>query len=137
MKRHFRQSFHSAKSSSLRRFVARTPLLDKQLDYAIKIGIADAETTRKKVSPTPGNPLPIREHVELTCITRNTDSVNIQALLDKGHETRDLVVVVLSRRTMNDLDLHSVLHAPTDNAPSVERFSVSRRVGPAVALCYE
>jgi hypothetical protein len=29
---------------------------------------------------------------------------------------------------MNDLDLHSVLHAPTDNAASVERFSIPRRV---------
>ena len=87
----------------------RTVLLDQQLDHAVEIGIAGAKTPRKPVPAAPGDRLAVREHVELTSRARRTDGVNVQAFLDEGHETRDLGAVVLSRRAMNDFDLHSVL----------------------------
>ena len=79
------------------------------LDQAIKIGIAGSKSAREPISTAPGNPLAVRDHLELTGLTRRNDGFNVQALLDEGRETRDLGTVVLSRRAMDDFDLHSVL----------------------------
>jgi hypothetical protein len=78
------------------------------LDQAIKIGVACAEASREPVSAALGNQLAVREHLELTGLTRPKNRFNAQATLDEGHETRDLDLVVLSRRAVNDFDLHSV-----------------------------
>jgi len=89
--------------------VTRTVLLDP-LDDAIEIGIAGAKLPREPVSTALGNPLAVRNHLELTGLTRRKDSFNAKSLLDEGHETRDLGLVVLSRGAVNDFDLHCLLH---------------------------
>ena len=80
------------------------------LDHAIEIGIAGAKLSREKVSAALGDLLAVRDHLELAGLTRCNHGINAKALLDEGHETRDLGFVVLSRRAVNDLDVHSVLH---------------------------
>jgi len=79
------------------------------LDQAIEIRIPGSKSPREPISAALGNPLAVRDHLELTGLTRRNDGFNVQALLDEGRETRDLGTVVLSRRAMNDFDLHSVL----------------------------
>jgi len=79
------------------------------LDHAIEIGVASSKSPREPISTALGNPLAVRDHFELTCLARSNDSFNVQALLDEGRETRDLRIVVLSGRAVNDFDLHSVL----------------------------
>ena len=79
------------------------------LDDILEIGITRAQAPREPVSTALGNPLPVRDHLELTGLAGDGHWINIQALLDQGHETRDLGIVVLSRRAMNDLDFHLVL----------------------------
>jgi xanthine/CO dehydrogenase XdhC/CoxF family maturation factor len=76
------------------------------LDHAFEIGIASAKAARKPVSTALGDPLAISENLELTGAPRISDSLNAEALLDEGHETRDLSAVVVSGGAMNDLDLH-------------------------------
>ena len=83
----------------------RTALLEL-IDQAIEIGIASTKAPRKPVSPALGYPLTISDNLELTCLPRLNHCFNIQALLDEGHETRDLGLVVLSCWAVNDLDLH-------------------------------
>jgi hypothetical protein len=103
----------SAKSldiGCLPRCVARTVLL-KLLDHAIQFGIACPKFPCKPVPTALGNLLAVSDHLELPGLARRNDGFNAEALLDKGHETRDLGVVVLSRRAMNDLDLHSVFQS--------------------------
>jgi hypothetical protein len=79
------------------------------LDHAIEIGIAGTKAPCEPVPTALGNPLAVSDHLELTGLTRRNHGFNVEALLDEGHETRDLGLVVLSRRAVNDLDLHSVL----------------------------
>jgi hypothetical protein len=81
----------------------------KQFEHAIEIGIAGAKTPRQPVPTALCNPLAVRNNRELAGLAGRNDSVNIQALLDEGHETRDLGFVVLSRRTVNDFDLQFTL----------------------------
>ncbi|GEM_PF-5260385 len=89
----------------LPRGATRTAFLEP-LDHAFEIGIAGAKAARKPVSPALGDFLAIGEDLELTGAPRLSDSLNAEALLDEGHETRDLGVVVVSGGAMNDLDLH-------------------------------
>src|SRR5215469_14455278 len=97
--------------AALPRRTTRTVLLDEQFDNTIQIGIAGAKGPRNEVPATVGDPLAVGEHIELTGLARGKDRVNVQALFDEGHETRDLGAVVLSRRTMNNFDFHSVLRS--------------------------
>ena len=76
------------------------------LDYAIEIRIASAKAPRDPVPAALGDPLAVSDDLELTGLSRRNDDFNVEALLDKGHETRDLGLVVLSCRAVNDLDLH-------------------------------
>jgi hypothetical protein len=78
-------------------------------DDAIEIRIAGAKGSREPVSAALGEHLAVGKHLELTGLTRRKNGFNAQALLDEGHETRDLYLVVLSRRAVNDFDLHFVL----------------------------
>jgi hypothetical protein len=75
-------------------------------NHAIGIGIARAKAPREPISAALGNPLAVSNNFELTSLPRRNDRVNVEALLDEGHETRDLGLVVLSCRAVNDLDLH-------------------------------
>jgi hypothetical protein len=79
------------------------------LDHAFEIGIAGAKAPCEPVPTTLGNPLAVSDHLELTGLTMRSHGFNVEALLDEGHETRDLGLVVLSRGAVNDFDLHSVL----------------------------
>ena len=79
------------------------------LDQAIEIGVAGSKFPREPISTALGNRLAVRDHLELTGLTRSDNGFRVQALLDEGRETRDLDAVVLSRRAMNDFDFHFVL----------------------------
>jgi hypothetical protein len=76
------------------------------LDHLVEIGIAGAKAPCEPVPAALGNPLAISQNLKLTPIPRLKDSFNIETLLDEGHETRDLGLVVLSCRAMNDLNPH-------------------------------
>jgi len=101
-------------------------------DHAIEIGITAAKAPCKPVPAALCNPFAVRDHHELTRLTRCNDSVNVQALLDEGRETRDLGLVVLSRRTVNDFDLHFAL--PSDSCSTLFTLNLSQsiRSGPPV-----
>jgi hypothetical protein len=90
--------------------VTRTTLREL-LDHAVEIGIARAKAPCNPVPTALGNSLAINENLKLTRIPRLNDSFNIEALLYEGHETRDLGLIVLSCRAMNDLDLHLFLQS--------------------------
>ena len=90
----------------LPRCVTRTVLLDELLDHTFEIRVAGSKAPCEPVPTALGNPLAVSDHLELTGLTRRNDGFNVEALFDEGHETRDLGLVVLSRRAVNDLDLH-------------------------------
>lgn len=76
------------------------------LDHTIEIGIAGAEPPCEPVPTAFGNSLAVSNNLELTSLPRRDDGFNVEALLDEGHETRDLGLVILSCRAVNNLDLH-------------------------------
>ena len=86
-----------------------TLLLDELLDQAIEIRIAGTKASREEVPTTLGNPIAVRQHVELTSFAGRKNGFYVQTLLDEDHETRDLDLVVLSHWAVNDFDLHCVL----------------------------
>jgi len=75
-------------------------------DDRVEIGGAAAKPPREPVPAAFRDFLAVRDHVELAKFAERRDSVDAEALLDEGHETRDLGTVVLSRRTLHDFDLH-------------------------------
>jgi len=83
-------------------------VLRELLDHAIEIGIADAEAPSEPVPTAFGDSFAVSDHLELTGLTWRSHGFNSEALLDEGHETRGLGLVVLSCRAVGDLDLHSV-----------------------------
>jgi hypothetical protein len=100
----------NSRNTALPRCVTRTAFL-QLLHHAIEIGIAGAKAPCEPVPAALGNLLAVSDHLELTGFPRSRDGFNVKAPLDEGHETRDLGLVVLSRRAVNDLDLHSVLQS--------------------------
>lgn len=88
-----------------------TPLLLKLLHHSIQIRIPRAKLPREPISAALGNLLAVRNHLELTSLPRRKDGLNPQALLDEGHETRDLKFVVFSRRAVHDFHFHAVLQS--------------------------
>jgi hypothetical protein len=91
------------------RVVSLALLLFYLFDNAVEFGIPGAETAREPIATARGNGFAVHDHIELASRTGYFDGFDTQALLDEGHETRDLGFIVASRRTMNDLDFHSVL----------------------------
>ena len=83
----------------------------KQFNHVVEIGIARAEAPCEPVSATLGNLVTVGNYVKLTGLSRRNCDCNAEALLYEGHETRNLGSVVLSRRAMNDFDLHSILES--------------------------
>lgn len=81
----------------------------KQINQVIQIRIASAELSCQPVSTTLGNSLAVGNYLKLTSLATGNHGYNAEALLDQGCETRNLCFVVLSGRTGNNLDLHSVL----------------------------
>ena len=94
-----------AKTCCLPRRVTRTVLLEL-LDHVLEIGIAETKAPCEPVSTALGNHLAVSDNLELTGLPRRNDGFDAETLLDEGRETRDLGFVVLSRRAVNDLDLH-------------------------------
>lgn len=92
---------------NLRRDLRRTMLFEKTLDHAIQIRIARAEASCEPGPAALRYFLPVSDHVELPGVPRFTNHFNVQTLLDLGHETRDLGLVVFSRWTVNDFYFHS------------------------------
>ena len=92
-------------------------------DYLVKVRIAGAKTPREPVATTPGDPLAVSHHLELTGLAGRRDGFNVETLLDAGHETRDLGIVVLSRRAVNNFDLH--LYSPFPDVPHGYSFAAA------------
>jgi len=76
------------------------------LDHSIEIWIAGAKAPGQPVATPLSDPLAVSDNLELAGLARRKDGFNVEALLNEGHETRDLGLVVLSCRAVNDLDLH-------------------------------
>ena len=93
----------------------------------LRSGIAGAKAPCEPVPAALGDPLAVSDDLELTGLPRHNDGFNVEALLDKGHETRDLGLVVLSRRAVNDLDLHPFFQSTTSSHPVPQ--SVRRAMG--------
>jgi hypothetical protein len=77
------------------------------IDHAAESGVTSTKTACQPVATALGNPLAVSDNLELTNLARSQDGINIEALLDEGHETRDLGLVAVSCRAVNDLDLHA------------------------------
>jgi hypothetical protein len=85
-------------------------------DHAIEVGIASAKAPCQPVPTALSYPLAVSDNLELTGLPLPEDGFNVEPLLDEGHETRDLDFIVLSRRTVNDLDLHSVFQSASKSS---------------------
>ena len=85
---------------------SRAILFGELLNHFFQVWITGPKAPREPVSATLSNPFTVRYNVELASLTRCADGVNVQALFDQGHETRDLGTVVLSRWAVNDFNLH-------------------------------
>jgi hypothetical protein len=91
-------------------------MLLKLSDHLVEVGIARAEAPREPVSTPFGDPLAIGYHFELTRLSGLEEGINSEPLLDHGHETRDLGLVVLSGGAMNNFDFHGVLKGSGRNS---------------------
>jgi hypothetical protein len=110
----------------LPRCVTSTVLLEL-LDHTIEIGIASPKAPCEPVPTAFRNPFAVSNHLELTNLARRKDGVNIEALFDEGHETRDLGLVVLSCRAVNDLDPHLFSKTISRDAVGAALFPRSNR----------
>jgi hypothetical protein len=81
------------------------------VDHALEIGIACTKAPREPVPTTPGNLLAVYDYVKLSDLTRDEHGFHAYTLLDRSRETRDLRLIAMSRRAVNDLDFHSVLQS--------------------------
>lgn len=101
--------------STLRRGAETSPpskscaVFFEQIDYIVQVGISGAETAREPVSTALGNELTVGDYFKLAGLSRSRHSINSEAFLDEGRETRDLRLVILSSRAVDDLYLHGVL----------------------------
>ena len=105
----------------------------KLVNHIIEIGIAGAEASGQPVSTALGDPLAVSENFELTGLPGRKDGFNVEALLEEGHEARDLSLVVLSRRAVHNFNLHSVLRSVLNGlrcSLSTTRYSLLQTVSP-------
>src|SRR5215467_1503613 len=74
----------------------------------------------------------IHKDLELTGLARTFYGVDVQPLLDQGHEPRDLFGVVGSSRAMDDFDSHHLLRfalsLSADSTSGAKRFFRARRL---------
>lgn len=82
-------------------------MLLKLFHHCVEIGIACAKLPCEPVPAPLDNPFAARDYIELASLTGREDGIDSKALLNEGHETRDLSPVVLSGWAVNDLDFHS------------------------------
>ena len=108
--------------------------LRELFDHALEIRIAGAKFPGEPVSTAFRDLVTVCDHIELTGFAWPDDRINIEALLDVGHETRDLGFIVLSRWAINDLDLHSVLRSCLQYQ---RRFTVSAGSQPCARIRHQ
>ena len=85
------------------------------LDHAIEIGIAGSKAPCEPVATALGNPLAIRDHLELTGLASRSDGCDVQMIFDEGHDTLDLGLVARSGRAANDFNFHPILQSASCN----------------------
>jgi len=90
--------------------ISDSTLCEELLDHFLKVWITRAKAPREPVAAALCDFFTVRYHFELASFARRANSLNAEALLDQGHETRDLGTIVVSSWTMNDFDLHTVLY---------------------------
>lgn len=78
----------------------------KPLHYVIQIGVAGAKAPCEPVSAALGNGLAIGDDLKLASLTWLCRRVDAEAFLDEGREPRDLLLITVSCRAVNDFDLH-------------------------------
>lgn len=71
----FRVSPRCLETWGLASCFTRTVLLEP-LNHAIYVGVSSAKAPCEPVSTTPGNPLAVRNHLELSDLTRRSDGLN-------------------------------------------------------------
>lgn len=105
----------------LGRQAALLTLFGKLLNHAVQVRVAGAKPARQPIPAAFGNPLAVRDHFKLTGLPRRSGGFNAKALLDEGHETRGLGLVVLSGRAVDDFDLHGteMYHKNNNEASSL------------------
>jgi hypothetical protein len=84
-------------------------MLRELFDHAVEIGIAGAKAPSEPVPAAFGDSVPVRNNLELTCLSRPRQCFDSQPVLDEGRETRSLCLVALSFGAVDDLDLHATL----------------------------
>ena len=84
-------------------------MLFELLDHVFQVGIAGAKPPGDPVASPFRDLLAVGDHLELAGPAVRYRSVSAQPILDQGHETRDLSLIVLSRRAGDDLDFHGAL----------------------------
>jgi len=85
---------------------------------AVHVGIARAKAPRQKISATLHNALTINYYFKLAGLSRDHGCVNPKPLFDFRRETRGLLSIATSGRTVDDLDVHGnilSLSAEADN----------------------
>jgi hypothetical protein len=78
------------------------------VDHAIEIGITGTKAPSEPIPAACCDSLAVREYLELTSLAWGSHGFDAETFADEGHETRDLGLVVLSRRAVQDFDSHSV-----------------------------
>jgi hypothetical protein len=106
------------------------------LDDAFEIGVASPELPTDPIPAALGNGFTVSDNLELTGPARRSHCVDVESPLDEGHETRDLGFVVLSRRAIDDFDLHTGLERdrtanpeprePREPVEPVEPYSLNK-----------
>ena len=79
----------------------------KQVGHALKIRVARTELPRKPIASPCHDGLVVKGHVELPLTARFELNIDVETFLDNGRETRSLCLVIFSRRTEMDFDLHN------------------------------
>lgn len=77
-----------------------------QVDHAIKIGIACTEAARYPVPATLRDFLTIYDNVELTGLAWDNCGFHVKASPEDSRETRDLGLIAVSGRAVNNFDYH-------------------------------
>ena len=83
-------------------------LLFELLHHAIEVGVAGTKAPREPIPAPRGNRLTVRNHVKLPGLAGHQHRFRFQPLLNEGHETRDLGLIVLSSRAVHDFDFHGL-----------------------------
>src|SRR5262245_42050201 len=76
-------------------------------DDALEIRVTGTESPREPVPSPLDDSFPVRDHLELSEPASGHPGVDVETLLDEGHEPRGLGLVPQSRRAVEDFDVHN------------------------------